>query len=1164
MTYRVWVEFHGLTDNSGDLVQTAKGRRVITYQDRRLTYRFFPHFHPYPAELIKRLIEGSVAELQAADTEYGKDDTGRPLPLPESTRVKMDDGRRLTLPDGKEIQFEDGTQVTLPSAEVLYREGTSLVLLDNIEVPLPDGTTAAYPSGTGATLIGAGRKPTLYEELFANSQYEPSELVADPHPVKDLDFTAGGAYAVYNWELFYHVPMTIAIHLGKNQRFEEAQRWFHFVFDPTDDSDGPTPERFWRVRPFQYTDVKLIEEILVNLATSEDTELRDATVKCIDAWKNAPFRPHLVARYRQTPYMFKAVTAYLDNLIAWGDSLFREDTRESINEATQLYVLAANILGPRPQAVPKKGSIRPQTYANLKKDLKEFGSVVREIEAELPFDLGPYPGEVAEIERHGVLRSMGHALYFCVPRNDRLLAYWDTVADRLFKIRNSLNILGVFRQLPLFEPPIDPALLAKAAASGLDVGAVVSGVNQPLPLVRFQFLVNKAAEICQEVKSLGSGLLSAIEREDHEALAMLRAKHERVILQLAETVKESQLEEAAKALEGLEKALEIASQRYAYYERLLGREEDWFPSSGGDALTSVDTVEAGVKDSRPRQIEVDIAQNVVGFASGRKISTSEATELANLDLAHGWRKSAAGLDLIGSALSLIPQFESNAEPVGVGVSTGFGGVQLSKMTSMMSSLMRMRSEQKLHEAQQNARVGSFARREQEWAFQSNLALGEIRQILKQIDAALIRETIAEKELENQQEQIKKAEEMERFLSGEEVLIGEKGHRKTGTRGFYAWMKREVKGLYGECFQLAFEVARKAERALQHELGDPRMSFLGLSYLAGKEGLMAGEKLSLDIKRMEMAYHDRNQREYEMVKHVSMRSVDPSALMDLRATGQCTVELPEALFDMDCPGHYFRRIKSVAVSIPCVTGPYTSVNCSVTLLRSSIRKSPLLSGQEYGRQSPDDDRFSDHFGSLQSIVTSSGQSDSGTFETNLRDQRFLPFEGSGVISKWSLQLPAAFRQFDYTTISDVILHVRYTAREGGALLRGKAVEHLKLGLENADTSGLALLLSLMHDFPGEWHRFVTATDEGNFTARVKREYFPYFTRHETITINAIELLVIGSAGVESTEAGPNLAAMGAALNGEEGAFELSLPAEGPLQDRDPQKQVFLLIEYSVAS
>ena len=64
--------------------------------------------------------------------------------------------------------------------------------------------------------------------------------------------------------------------------------------------------------------------------------------------------------------MYKTVMAYLDNLIAWGDSLFRQDTGEAIDEALMLYVLAANILGPRPQPVPKKGTVRPQTYANLR------------------------------------------------------------------------------------------------------------------------------------------------------------------------------------------------------------------------------------------------------------------------------------------------------------------------------------------------------------------------------------------------------------------------------------------------------------------------------------------------------------------------------------------------------------------------------------------------------------------------------------------------------------------------------------------------------------------------------------------------------------------------------------------------------------------------------
>jgi len=87
------------------------------------------------------------------------------------------------------------------------------------------------------------------------------------------------------------------------------------------------------------------------------------------------------------------------------------------------------------------------------------------------------------------------------------------------------------------------------------------------------------------------------------------------------------------------------------------------------------------------------------------------------------------------------------------------------------------------------------------------------------------------------------------------------------------------------------VAKKAERALQHELGNPDLSYLQFGYLAGKEGLLAGEKLYMDIKRMEMAYHELNQREYELTKHVSLLQVAPLALIQLRTTGRCTVTTP---------------------------------------------------------------------------------------------------------------------------------------------------------------------------------------------------------------------------------------------------------------------------------
>ena len=1167
---------------TGQLIQTISPNYSII-QEREVSYRFSLHQHPYVQPLIRRLLRKGAAGLLAADTEYAPGELSLPagvdieltsacdtsLAASSSIRliedistnggggawITLSAGHVLVLGAAAPARLLAGTCVTLsdpltptphPRSSLTLRAlksatissetrirlaadtplslagGATVMLPAGTEVLLAAGSPVTVASGTDITVLRRSMRPVddLYAAFFQARYHPNTTLVQQPYPVKDLDFSSGGAYAVYNWELFYHVPLTIAINLSKNQRFAEAQRWFHTLFDPTDDSDGPTPERFWKVRPFQTTDVAKIEEILVNLATSSDQTLRDETIQSIEAWKDAPFRPHVIARYRQQAYMYKTVMAYLDNLIAWGDALFRQDTGEAIDEALQLYVLAANILGPRPQPVPKKGAVRPQTYANLRQDLRQFGTVMRDMEAALPFDLMPFPADGGgDTDRLATLRSLGKALYFCVPRNDKLLGYWDTVADRLFKIRNSLNIQGIFRRLALFEPPIDPALLARAAAAGLDVGSIVNGLNQPLPLVRFQLLVQKAAEIAQEVKALGSNLLATMEKEDNEAIALLRARHERVVLEMVEHVRYAQWQEAIKAKEGLFQSLALAVQRYTFYELQLGKKADEI----AQAIPELDELDkdrlSAMKFSMQepsvalRDIAVDIAQDL-GASGGKIISSHEAQEMAQLKDARDKQNVAAALDKLAGMMANIPNFGVHVQPFGPGSSITFGGSNLGTAMSLTSSFYKMGAEKNTYEAGKAARIGSYARRELDWTYQSNLAAGEIAQIFKQLRAAQIREAIAEQELKNHRQQMKHAAEIERFLNGEGA---EKTGKKTN-RALYAWMKREVRGLYGQVFQLAFDIAKKAERALQHELGDPSLSYLQFGYQSGKEGLLAGEKLYLDIKRMELAYHELNRREYELTKHVSLLQVSPTALLQLRTTGRCTVSLPEALFDMDGPGHYFRRIKTVAVSIPCVTGPYTSVNCTLTLTKSSIRASTNI-GDGYERTGPEDSRFSDHFGSLQSIVTSSGQNDSGLFETNLRDERYLPFEGSGVISEWQLELPANVRQFDYSTITDVILHIRYTAREGGVPLRGGAVSNLNALIGEAQAAGSVRLFSIRHEFPSEWAKFksvkLTATQTVDLTVLLRAEHYPFWSKGQAKTVARADLFATSTSSTSLT-------------------------------------------------
>ncbi|HYC29964.1 MAG TPA: hypothetical protein VEB42_14125, partial [Chitinophagaceae bacterium] len=791
--------------------------QVVT--ERQLSYSFNSHFHPYVPQLLNKLITGSVPGLQAADTIY----------------KKQADGSLLVFGNDYHDESKRGKPI-----------------------------------------------PELHRDFFV-SKYTPNpdnikDLVDTPYPVKELDFSSGGAYSVYNWELFFHIPLTIAMNLSKNGRYAEARQWFHYIFDPTDDSDGPTPERFWKVKPFQFTDTKLIEEIMINLSTGEDQKLRDDTINSIVAWKENPFRPHVVARYRQTAYMFKTVFAYLDNLVAWGDSDFRKDMPEDVDAALLKYVLAATILGPRPQEVPPKGSVRPQTYNNLKKDLDAFGNAMRSLETDIPFNLAPPPASSNGTGNFNTIGSLGNALYFCIPRNEKLLSYWDTVADRLFKIRNSLNLQGIFRQLPLFAPPIDPALLVKAAAAGLDISAVVAGLNAPMPLVRFALLVQKATEICQEVKSLGNALLAAMEKEDNEALAILRAQHEKLVLSLAESVRYAQWQEAIKAKEGLLVSLENAVERYRYYERQLGKKDNeiTLPELAElDADGLLQNFKFSAKEPAVKKRDIDITLSTsLGTEGGQKISVSEATELKKLQEAREQQEEASVKERIGAGLSLIPELGVDFHFWGMGGHVSFGGSALSRAMSFWASFARAEGDKLSFEGGNTAKLGSYNRREQEWALQSNSIAGEINQLYKQIRGAQIREAIAEREWKNHQQQIKNAEEIERFLTDE------KTGKKAG-KELYLWMKRETKGLYNQCFQFAYDVAKKAERALQQELGDTSLSYLQFGYTAGREGLLAGEKLYYDLKRMEMAYHDLNMREYELTKQVSLLQLDPVALLQLR-------------------------------------------------------------------------------------------------------------------------------------------------------------------------------------------------------------------------------------------------------------------------------------------
>ena len=185
-----------------------------------------------------------------------------------------------------------------------------------------------------------------------------------------------------------------------------------------------------------------------------------------------------------------------------------------------------------------------------------------------------------------------------------------------------------------------------------------------------------------------------------------------------------------------------------------------------------------------------------------------------------------------------------------------------------------------------------------------------------------------------------------------------------------------------------------------------------------------------------------------------------------------------------------------------------------------------------------------------------------FETNLHDERFLPFEGSGAISTWTLTLPGELRAFDYSTISDVILHVRYTAREAGGSLGQTATKELLKIFADAARSPQALILNLKYDFSTEWAAFVNGAGASPFTATIDASFLPYYVQSMTKTA------VIGAVRAFCDDGKGGLAqislASATALTGtlsETGGATLTLPADAKVMTRSASKQVYVVIGYT---
>lgn len=895
-------------------------------------------------------------------------------------------------------------------------------------------------------------------------------------------------YALYNWECGFHAPMQLADALLQNQQFDAALATCHYVFDPY--ADGQDKTRVWKWKPFSLVSSEGVLDALFN---SLQPHKADKANGQITQWRDHPFMPHVVARARPVAYMKWTVMKYLEILVAYGDYYFRQTSLEAVPLAIQYYVLASHVYGPVGQKIPKRGKKKPQTYFSLLDKWDAISNAVVDLELSFPFSNQipqPYQFNGNEISLANIF-GFATARYFCIPDNPQLRAMRATIDDRLYKIRHCQDINGNAISLALWDPPLDPMLLVNMAAQGLSLANVLNDLNAPMPNYRFQYLLQKALELCVDLRAMGERFLLLKEKRDALALELLKSAHENNMHRLILEIRKLQAEEANKTVEALRISRNGPHYRYKLFSQLGGFDMPDLIETD-DKFTPI-----ALNPPKPTN-EGDMV-----------ITPTEKNEMDESKLARDRNLEVAAIEIFNAFMESLPSLSVSLEPWGIGASIGFGPQNIAAHLAAHARYIRVLSDEHTFSATNSSRKSAYIRQQQDRIQMANSSAFEVKAIDAQIATQKTRILTAAQEITNQQQQIDDSAEVLDFLKN-----------KYTNDELYSFIESSVRTLYYQTYTMAYDLAKKAEAAFIFDRGPQAAPFIRFGYWnSGRDGLQSGEQLYLALKQMEAAYLDKRAHDFEIVKSISIRQLNPLALLELREKGSCQINLPEILFDMDWPGHYFRRIKSVSMTIPCVVGPHTSLNATLRLLNHRYRFSPtVVDSKSYPEQTEagPDERFKTGAIPIDSIAVSTGQSDSGMFELNFKDERYNPFEGAGVISSWQIDLPPTFRQFDYSSITDVVLRVMYVSSNGGEKMRTAATstvnDFLKATVE--DGAGFVALFDLRSEFATEWTRAsrpAIPTSPPTMLPRTVamndlRSRLPFFTKTaKKVTVGDISLL-----------------------------------------------------------
>ncbi|WP_346727550.1 hypothetical protein [Pseudomonas sp. SWRI81] len=674
---------------------------------------------------------------------------------------------------------------------------------------------------------------------------------------------------------------------------------------------------------------------------------------------------------------------YIDIELNQADQAFRELTPDGLAEAKLRYVRVLDLLGRRPDVrqVDHWRPVRLDELSTAKNEqLREFelqlNSAHQQGRAQPPLRIGKAPA--AEAVPLLCLRPYNEDSslagvdnpYLRRPFNRELIQSWERAESRLYNLRHNLDMAGNPLNLRLFAAPLDPRALLAAWGQGLSGAALSRLLNPQIPHYRFTFMFALAQNAVDSVIQFGATLLSLIERKESAQYLELQQQQAWNLAKIAVEIQTQAIKVDEKNKEALVASQAIIAARLNYYENLLNDGVSILEIAAADYHYLAGAAQVVSYEIQANAELSKVLPNIFGFAIGGARPEGVPNKAATTLFG-----VSAGLSSAGQLIDRLEQYRRRAQ-----------------------EWTQARDQAKLEEKQVEAQLAVYE--EQHKATQ--LQLRQARTALEQAKAT------------------------------HDFLLGSNRFSRSQT---YDWLNSKFSGFYSSAYTTAQSLCQAAEACWQYEMGDFARSFIRPgAWNATYRGLGAGEELKMSLQQMHADYLKNNRRDLEIRKTVSLKhlkALDQAVnktweeiKQDLITTGSCEFELTQKMFDDDYKdqNHYLRRIKTISITLPVSIGPYKDICAVLTQSYSKVEMAATIG------------TVKENLRASQQIALSHGIDDNGMFQLNFQDERYLPFEYTGAVSRWNLTFPNLVAQAALLkSLTDIIVHVSYTARrEGGSL------------------------------------------------------------------------------------------------------------------------------------